>query len=129
MSCCRRLCFPAIAGQFIHTKLWIVKEKKKQKKKYSSNSNIFNEIDNTNLKDVIKYPTCSNTCPLAASWFQSNSWGRFNLSLQAQNFIFLFLLDTQFYANRFSAVLCCCNFFSVDAGQFFDSNNFYKSIW
>jgi len=51
MSCCRRLCFPAIAGQVIHTKLWIIKEKKKQKKKYSSNSNIFNEIDNANLKD------------------------------------------------------------------------------
>jgi len=51
MSCCRRLCFPARAGQVIHTKLWIVKEKKKQKKKYSSNSNIFNEIDNANLKD------------------------------------------------------------------------------
>jgi hypothetical protein len=53
MSCCRRLCFPAIAGQIIHTKLWIVKEKKKQKKKYSSNSDISNEIDNTNLKDVV----------------------------------------------------------------------------
>jgi hypothetical protein len=53
MSCCRRLCFPAIAGQFIHTKLWIIKEKKKQKKKYSSNSNMPNEIDNTNLKDVV----------------------------------------------------------------------------
>jgi len=71
MSCCRRLCFPAIAGQVIHTKLWIVKEKKKQKKKYSSNSNILSEIGNANLKDVVIFGCGSlSGSVLAASTFE-----------------------------------------------------------
>jgi len=58
---------PLPVVRFIHKLMWIVKEKKNQKKKSNNSSFINKNKLKAKLKDVIKYPTCSNTCPLPAT--------------------------------------------------------------